>query len=124
MGGFFPPEQRPQTSLEGVLSGTNCLRSEREFNFLPQAGVLAFSKGRLPAHMLCLGALHAGLPVSTMSSSQTVCGVGKWGGSAVSPSPGQPVCLYRFVCGFLACPPPRPTRNPRLPHPRPTTSPK
>lgn len=55
VGGFLLPEQRPQTSLKGVLSGTNCLRSEREFGFLPQAGVVAFSKGRLPAHMLCLG---------------------------------------------------------------------
>ena len=64
--GFLLPEQRPQTSLEGVLSGTNCLRSEREFSFLPQAGVVALGKGRLPEPCSVWGPLQAGLPVSPM----------------------------------------------------------
>lgn len=114
-----PAEQRPQTSLEGVPSGTNCLRSEREFSFLELRQVWwLWAKVGCLSTCSVWGPLHAGLPVSTMSSSQTVCGVGKWGGSAVSFLPN--LCLYRFVCG-LGLPTPKAHQESKTSPPRPTT---
>lgn len=98
--GFLPPEQRPQTSLEGVLSGTNCLRSEREFSFLPQAGVVALGKGRLPEHMLCLGASACRLACEYYELEPDSVWGGQVGRLSCVPFP-CPTCVSLQVCLWL-----------------------